>query len=106
MALRFSLYYFSDDIGQGLQKIVNRSPQGIIVHSSALTEVFPPPVNQESDVFFIEYKEDIDGLDLWLDSLKNNGNRPFVFLYLQEARYRHPAQGLAFRGTRMFYRPD
>ena len=85
MPFRVSLYYFSDGIGQSLQKIVNRSPQGIIVHSSTLTEVFPPPVNHETDIFFVEYREAIDGLDLWLESLKNIANRPFVFLYLQEA---------------------
>jgi pilus assembly protein CpaE len=85
MPFRFTLYYFSDDIGQRLQKIVNRSPHGVIVHSSALTEVFPPPVNNDTDIFFIEYREEIDALDLWLETLKNSPQRPFIFLYLQEA---------------------
>jgi pilus assembly protein CpaE len=85
MAYRFGLYYFSDDIGQTLQRIVNRSPQGIIVHSSSLIEVFPPPLHRDVDILFIEYHEEVDGLDLWLESLKNNANRQYVFLYLHEA---------------------
>jgi pilus assembly protein CpaE len=85
MAIKFSLYYFSEKTGEYLQKIINASPQGIVVQSTTITTFLPSTVNVEADIFFIEYDETVDGLDLWVEKILNQPTEPAVFLYVQEA---------------------
>jgi pilus assembly protein CpaE len=85
MAIRFSLYYFSEKTGEYLQKIINASPQGIVVQSTTLSTFLPSTINVEADIFFVEYDEGVEGLDLWIEKIQIQPSNPAVFLYVQEA---------------------
>jgi len=85
MAVGFSLYYFSEKTGEYLQKIINSSPHGIVVQTTALSTFLPATVNSGADVLFIEYDEGIEGLDLWIEKIKTQIGNSFIFLYINEA---------------------
>ncbi len=84
MAIGFSLYYFSEKTGEYLQKIVNASPHGIVVQTTALSTFLPATINASADVLFIEYDEGIDGLDLWIEKIKAQIGDSAIYLYINE----------------------
>ena len=103
MAVRFSLYVFSKKTGAYLQEVIKASPQGIVARTSLLTEALPAPEEVEADIWFIEYDEQMAGLDLWIENTQHQTNPPAVFLFLQEASTRDSAKSPASRGTGVFY---
>ncbi|WP_449245134.1 AAA family ATPase [Desulfobacca acetoxidans] len=85
MAIRFSIYYFNEKIGGYLQKVINASPQGVVVSVAILAPSLTVPEDGEADVWFIEYDDRVEGFDLWIEKMQQRVNHPAIFLYLQEA---------------------
>jgi len=86
MAVRFKLYYCSENIRDYLQEVINASPQGIVTHTTLLTNSLPDPINHDTDVCFIEYDDKVAGLDAWIEKIQHQTDHPAIYLYLKEAR--------------------
>ena len=85
MAVRFNLYYFSQPTGEYLQEVVNATPQGIVAHASLLSNSLPDPAENEADVYFVEYDEQVPELDHWIENIQHQTEHKAIFLYLREA---------------------
>ncbi|MDD5642817.1 MAG: AAA family ATPase [Syntrophales bacterium] len=83
MAIRFSLYYHSKENGEYLQKIINSSHQGMLVDTQSLANL-PAKVNSGTDVIFLEYQEDDNKLDRWIEKTAADPQSPSIFLFLHE----------------------
>jgi|GEM_PF-783373 len=88
--MQFHLLYFTEGIGQYLQDVVRTVAPGEVVQKTQL----PPsladeaaPVNSESpaDVWIMEYREGVTGLDHFIETSRHQGNHPAIFLYLEQA---------------------
>jgi pilus assembly protein CpaE len=85
MAVRFNLYYFSENTGDYLQEVVNAIPQGMVANASLLSESLPDQVNNEADVYFVEYDPQVQQLDHWIENIQQQTEHAAIFLYLREA---------------------
>ena len=85
MAVRFSLYCFSENTRDYLQDLINSSPQRMVTHSSLLSGPFPEQLDQETDVCFVEYDEQVGGLDAWIEQIQQQPHHPAIYLYLRQA---------------------
>ena len=85
MAVRFNLYYFSQETGEYLQEVVNAAPQGVVASAALLSNALPELAPDEADVFFIEYDDRTSKLDLWIEDIQHQNGQAAVFLYLREA---------------------
>jgi pilus assembly protein CpaE len=83
MAIRFSLYYHSKENGEYLQKIINSSRQGMLVDTQSLVNL-PAKVNSGTDVIFLEYQEEDNKLDRWIEKTASDPKSPSIFLFLHE----------------------
>ena len=84
MAVRFSLYCLSETTRNYLQEVINSSPQRIVSHTSLLSEPFPEQLDHDTDVCFVEYDEQVSGLDLWIEQIQHL-HQQAIYLYLREA---------------------
>jgi pilus assembly protein CpaE len=84
MAVRFSLYCLSETTRDYLAGVINFSPQRIVSHTSLLSEPFPEQLNHDADVCFVEYDEQVSGLDLWIEEIQHL-HQQAIYLYLREA---------------------
>jgi pilus assembly protein CpaE len=85
MAVRFNLYYFSENTREYLQEVITASPQGIVAETSLLSASLADQPNSETDVCFVEYDDRVDGLDLWIEKIQQQIDHPAIYLYLREA---------------------
>lgn len=85
MAVRFKLYYFTDEIREYLQGVINGSRQGVVIRSVPLTAALPEQTNHDADVYLVEYDETVPGMDQWIEKIQHQQGHPAVYLYLREA---------------------
>jgi pilus assembly protein CpaE len=85
MAVRFNLYYFSEDAGNYLHEVVNTTPQSRVTHAALLSKSLPDQAHNEADVYFVEYNDQIPELDHWIEKLQHQTDHAAIFLYLREA---------------------
>jgi pilus assembly protein CpaE len=83
MALRFCIYYYSQENGAYLQQVVNSLSHSLIVATDTLANL-PPKLNSEVDVVLLEYQENNPKLDRWIEKTASERQSPPIFLYLKE----------------------
>lgn len=90
MPVRFNLFYFTEDTGHYLQEVIQNYPQGIVsqvrqLPESEASDSNPLHLEAPADIWLIEYREELAGLDPWIEELKQKTEQPVIFLYLQRA---------------------
>ena len=85
MAVRFNLYVFSRETGEYLQEVVNAAPQGMVASVTILSNALPELAHQGADVYFIEYNDQIQQLDRWIEDIQHQCLHAAIFLYVREA---------------------
>ena len=83
MALRFCIYYYSQENGAYLQQFVNSLPHSLIVATDILDNL-PPKLDLEVDVVLLEYQENNPKLDRWIEKIASGRQSPPIFLYVKE----------------------
>jgi hypothetical protein len=100
MAVRFNLYYFSQETGEYLQEVVNTTPQGIVAHVSLLSNALPELFHNDAEVYFIEYDDRIAKLDLWIENIQHQNGRSFFCI--SGTQHRQPVESLALGAQECF----
>jgi pilus assembly protein CpaE len=85
MAVRFNLYYFSENTGEYLQEVVNATPQGLVAHTFLLSKSLPDQDHIDADVYFVEYDDQVPDLDHWIENLQHQTEHKAIFIYVREA---------------------
>lgn len=85
MAVRFGLYYFSETVGDYLQRVVNAMPLGLVSQAVLITDELPIPDEGQTDAWLIEYNEQAADMEAWLALIREKAEQPFIILYLREA---------------------
>jgi pilus assembly protein CpaE len=85
MAIRFNLYYFSQTIGEYLQKVINSTSQGVVARAFLLSTTLPESLENGADVCLIEYDDQVPGFDKWIENIQHHTEHMAIFLYLREA---------------------
>ena len=83
MAIRFSLYFQSEETGEYLQKVINSTSQAILAEAKPLSQLAGPE-DSGSEAIFLEYQEDNPNLDRWIEKTASDPQAPHIFLYLKE----------------------
>ncbi|MGQ9921591.1 MAG: AAA family ATPase [Desulfobacca sp.] len=90
MPVRFQLFYFNDTTGRYLEEAIRAFPQGVLsqvrqLPPSLAGERNPLPLETSADVWLLEYREDVPGLDERIAEVQQLADQPAIFLYLQQA---------------------
>ncbi len=90
MPVRFNLLYFTEGTGQYLEEVIRGFPQGMVsqvrqLPSSLAGDRNPLPVETPADIWLMEYREDVAGLDQRIEEVQQQADQPAIFLYLQQA---------------------
>jgi len=90
MPVRFNLLYFTEETGQYLDKVIRGFPQGIVsqvrqLPVSLAKDRSPLPSEALADIWLMEYREDVAGLDERIAEVQQQIDPPAIFLYLQQA---------------------
>ncbi len=85
MAVRFGLYYFSEIVGDYLQRVINASPLGVVSQATLIMDALPLPEPDQADAWIIEYDETVADMEPWLERIQDRLTEPFLVLYLREA---------------------
>jgi pilus assembly protein CpaE len=86
MAVKFNLYFFSQNTGDYLEEVVETSNQGSVTQTYLVpTTSLPDTLGNEADVCFIEFDEAVAGIETWIEKLQHHVSHPAIYLYLKKA---------------------
>ncbi len=83
MAIRFSIYFHTQESGEYLKQVVSSYASGQLVAAADLTQL-PPPGANNNDIILLDYEAANCELDRWIETTVANPRSPAVFLYSKE----------------------